>query len=160
MERQVTGPAPVALADGLPVELRRLRFGLFELDLATGELRKAGRRLRLRQQPFLVLSALASRPGELLSREELCRRVWAGTTFVDFDQGLNSCVRDIRAALGDDAASPRFVETLPRRGYRFIAPVEAVGAPVSRVALRTASTGALTLVLDIDLEWLPGREGR
>jgi DNA-binding winged helix-turn-helix (wHTH) protein len=123
-EPEVTEALPVALADGM----RRLRFGLFELDLLTEELRKAGRLVRLRRQPVLVLAALASRPGDLVTRGELRRLVWPDTTFVDFDQGLNSCVRDIRAALGDTALSPRFVETLPRRGYRFVAPVHVLGA--------------------------------
>jgi DNA-binding winged helix-turn-helix (wHTH) protein len=154
MEREVTDTLPVAVGDGMPVAWRRLRFGLFELDVATEELRKAGRRVRLRRQPFLVLATLASRPGEMVGREELVRRVWPGGTFIDFDQGLNSAVRDVRAALGDDVASPRFVETLPRRGYRFLAPVQALGAEPSRLEVHGQGPGALTLVLELDLHGL------
>lgn len=101
----------------------RLRFGEFELDLDKGELRKKGRPVRLQPQPCKVLSALASRPGELVTREELRHQIWNGTTFVDFEQGLNFCVRQIRLALDDDADSPKFIETAPRRGYRFVFPV-------------------------------------
>src|SRR5437870_11524558 len=104
-----------------------LRFGAFELDLRTGELRKAGSLMSLPPQPFRILALLASRPGELVTREEIQRHIWNGYTFVDFEQGLNFAVKKIRAALGDDAETPRYVETLPRRGYRFIAPVD-VGA--------------------------------
>lgn len=107
-----------------------LRFGVFEMNLRTGELRKAGALIKLQQQPFRVLAALARHAGELVTREELRNEVWGEQTFVDFEQGLNFCVKQVRAALGDQADTPRFVETLPRRGYRFIAPVEAVaGSP-------------------------------
>ena len=104
-------------------EQSRLRFGEFDLDLEHYELRKKGRPVRLQLQPCKVLSALASRPGELVTREELKRQIWNGTTFVDFEQGLNFCVRQIRLALDDDAESPKFIETVPRRGYRFVFPV-------------------------------------
>jgi TolB-like protein/Flp pilus assembly protein TadD len=100
-----------------------LRFGIFELDMRSGELSKNGTRVRLQRQPARLLVLLADRAGELLTREELCAAVWGNETIVDFDQGLNFCVKQIRTALRDDAQSPRFVETLPRRGYRFIAPV-------------------------------------
>src|SRR5215203_4681014 len=100
-----------------------VRFGVFELDLNTGELRKAGARINLPEQPFQVLEALLQRPGDLVSRDELRQRLWPGETFVDFDQGLNAAVRRLRDALGDSAHTPRFVETLPRRGHRFIAPL-------------------------------------
>ena len=110
----------------------RLRFGEFELDLEHGELRKNGRPVRLQLQPCKVLCALASRPGELVTREELKHQIWNGTTFVDFEQGLNFCVRQIRLALDDDAESPKFIETVPRRGYRFVFPVTAPnGQPAS-----------------------------
>src|SRR5919106_4171741 len=102
---------------------RPVRFGVFELDLNTGELRKAGAKINLADQPFQVLEALLDRPGDLVTREELRQRLWPAETFVDFDQGLNAAVRRLRDALGDSADVPRFVETLPRRGYRFIAPV-------------------------------------
>ena len=100
-----------------------VRFGAFQLDLRTGELRKAGARINLPQQPFQLLKALLDRPGDLVTREELRQRLWPGETFVDFEHGLNAAVRRLRDALGDSAEVPRFVETLPRRGYRFIAPV-------------------------------------
>jgi DNA-binding winged helix-turn-helix (wHTH) protein len=102
------------------------RFGLFEADAHTGELRKQGRRLPFQGQPLQVLLVLLERPGELVSRTELQQRLWPDGTFVDFDHGLNTAINKIREALGDSASSPRFVETLARRGYRFIAPVEPV----------------------------------
>jgi len=100
-----------------------LRFGVFELDLDTSELRKSGRAVRLRPQAAKVLGVLASRPGQLVTREYLQEQLWGQETFVDFEHSINLCIREIRAALGDDAATPRYVETLPRHGYRFIAPV-------------------------------------
>ncbi len=103
-----------------------LRFGAFELDPDAGELRKNGRLVNLQPQPARVLAILASRRGELISRDELQRQIWGEDTFVDFEHGVNFCVSRIRAALGDDAETPRYVETLPRRGYRFIAPVEQI----------------------------------
>jgi len=107
----------------LPKPLRIARFGVFEVDLRARELRKAGLKIRLHDQPFQVLAALLERPGELVTREELRQRIWPGGTFVDFDSGLNTAVNKLREALGDSADSPRFIETLPRRGYRFLAPV-------------------------------------
>jgi eukaryotic-like serine/threonine-protein kinase len=107
-----------------------LRFGSFELDLRSGEMRRAGVLVRLQPQPFKVLALLAGRAGELVTREEIQKEVWPVGTFVDFEQSLNFCIRQIRSALGDSALSPRFVETLPRRGYRFnFGPVETVHAP-------------------------------
>jgi len=106
-----------------------IRFGVFELDGRTGELRKHGVRLKIQDQPFQVLQALLERPGELVTREELQRRIWPQDTFVDFDQSLNRAINKVRDVLNDDAGAPRFVETLPRRGYRFIAPVEAPAEP-------------------------------
>ena len=103
-----------------------LRVGVFEIDVEGGTLRKAGVQVKLRQQPFMVLSFLAARPGRVVTRDELRERVWGDDTYVDFDQGLNYCIKEIRAALGDSAETPLYVETLPRRGYRFIAPVEPV----------------------------------
>ena len=109
-------------------EARLLRFGVFEVDLAAGELRKNGARIRLQEQPFQVLTALLQNAGQVVTREELRERIWPADTFVDFDHSLNTAVNKIRESLGDSASSPRFVETLARRGYRFIAPVENVGA--------------------------------
>jgi DNA-binding winged helix-turn-helix (wHTH) protein len=110
----------------------RLRFDVFELDLAGGELRKGDRPIRLQPQPLKVLMLLAGRPGELVSRDEIQKQVWPRDTFVDFDQGLNYCVRQIRAALGDAAETPRFVETVPRRGYRFLAAVTPAAVPAAQ----------------------------
>ena len=98
-------------------------FGLYEVDLQTGELWKAGRRIKIQTQPFKVLAALLERPGEIVTREELQLRVWGPDTTVDFDHSIGTAINKIREALGDSADNPRFVETLARRGYRFIAPV-------------------------------------
>ena len=106
---------------------RVTRFGIFEVDLQSGELRKAGLKLKLTGQPFQVLAVLLERPGEVVTREELQKRLWPDT-FVDIDHNLNTAINKIREALDDSAESPRFVETLPRRGYRFIAPVDGVSA--------------------------------
>ena len=109
-----------------PQSAPRYRFGVFEVDAATGELRRQGLRVKLNTQPFQVLLMLLDRPGQLLTREEISRELWPDGTFVDYEHGVNSAVNRIREALGDTAASPRFLETLARRGYRFIAPVERV----------------------------------
>ena len=101
-----------------------LRFGIFELEVDSGELRKSGRAVRLRPQAAKILVLLASRPGQLVTREELREKIWGNETFVDFEHGLNLCIKEVRAALGDDADTPRYVETLPKRGYRFMATVE------------------------------------
>ncbi|MBI4466612.1 MAG: winged helix-turn-helix domain-containing protein [Acidobacteria bacterium] len=103
---------------------RTVRFGQFELDLHSHELHKAGLRIKLQEKPFEVLAALLERPGEVITREELQKRLWPGDTFVDFDHSLNAAINRLREALGDTADNPRFIETLARRGYRFIAPVE------------------------------------
>jgi cholera toxin transcriptional activator len=106
---------------------RRYRFGVFEVDSTTGELRRKGVRVKLHSQPFQVLFLLLERPGEMLTREEICRELWPDGTFVDYEHGVNSAVNRLREALGDKASNPRFVETLARRGYRFLAPVEQIG---------------------------------
>jgi cholera toxin transcriptional activator len=110
---------------------RRYRFGAFEADATVGELRRQGVRIKLNAQPFQVLSLLLERPGELLTREEISRVLWPDGTFVDYEHGVNSAVNRIREALGDTASNPRFVETLARRGYRFVAPVERIGEAVA-----------------------------
>src|SRR5512143_1050208 len=112
--------------DDTSSQLLALRFGPFELDVRSGELRRNGTTVRLQPQPFKVLVLLACRPGEVVTREEVQAEVWPAGTFVDFEQSLNFCVRQIRAALGDNANTPRYLETLPRRGYRWI------GGPVER----------------------------
>ena len=100
-----------------------VRFGTFEVDVRAGELRKQGVRIKLQEQPFHVLAVLLQRPGEVVTREELRNQNWPADTFVDFDNSLNTAINKLREALGDSADNPRFIETLPRRGYRFIAPV-------------------------------------
>src|SRR5580700_749392 len=107
---------------------RLIRFGVFELDLRSGELQKQGRKIRLEGQPVDVLICLLENPGELVTREELHRKLWPADTFVNFEHGLNAAVKRLRQALNDSAGNPRFVETLPRRGYRFIAPIQTVAA--------------------------------
>jgi DNA-binding winged helix-turn-helix (wHTH) protein len=109
----------------------RYRFGVFEVDARTGELRRQGVRVKLNAQPLQVLLLLLARPGELLTREEISRELWPDGTFVDYEHGVNSAVNRIREALRDTASSPRFIETLARRGYRFVAPVESVGVSES-----------------------------
>src|SRR6202007_2315059 len=101
----------------------RLGFGVFEVDLRAGELRKHGIRIKLQEQPFHILTSLLKHPGELVTREELRQELWPEHAFVDFDRGLNKAMTKLRSALGDSAESPRYIETLHRRGYRFLVPV-------------------------------------
>jgi Tol biopolymer transport system component/DNA-binding winged helix-turn-helix (wHTH) protein len=117
-----------------------LRFGVFELDPRAGELRKKGMKIRLQGQPVEILVMLSEHPGEIVSREELQKKLWPADTFVDFEQGLNNAMKRLRAALDDDAESPHFIETLPRRGYRFIASVE--GSGLSTVPERGVTSSA------------------
>jgi TolB-like protein/DNA-binding winged helix-turn-helix (wHTH) protein/Tfp pilus assembly protein PilF len=119
---------------------RQLRFSVFEVDLRTGELRKQGLKVKLHRQPFQVLAMLLERPGELVTREEIREQLWPGDTFIDFEHSVNSSIRKLRQALGDDPVTPRFVETLPRHGYRFIAPVE--GGALPELPLPTIGTKA------------------
>src|SRR6266852_9342444 len=112
--------APMAMA----IPSSPVRFGGFEVDLRSGELHKQGIKIKLHDQPFQVLAMLLEHPGELVTREQLHQKLWPADTFVDFDVGLNSAIKRLRDALGDSAESPRYIETLPRRGYRFIASVE------------------------------------
>ena len=109
---------------------KNIRFGLFEADFAAGELRKHGRTVKLQGQPFQVLTLLLHRAGQVVSREELQKALWPADTFFEFDQAVNTAVRKIRQTLGDSAENPRFIETLPRKGYRFIAPVAEIEAIV------------------------------
>jgi DNA-binding winged helix-turn-helix (wHTH) protein len=120
---------------------RRFRFGAFEADAGTGELRRQGMRIKLNAQPFQVLFMLLERPGELLTREEISRELWPDGTFVDYEHGVNSAVNRIREALGDTAGNPRFIETLARRGYRFVAPVERVASSEDSSSPATRSKG-------------------
>src|SRR5262250_3577848 len=114
-------PAPASSTD-------RVQFGLFELDLQRAELRKQGVKVKLQEQPLKVLQVLLENPGQIVPREELRQRIWPANTFVEFDQGLYSAMARLRDALGDSSDNPRFIETVARRGYRFIAPVATVDA--------------------------------
>lgn len=127
------------------------RFGVFEIDLAAGELRKNGAKVRLQEQPFQVLALLLERRGEVVPREELRKRLWPADTFVDFDHSLNTAVNKIREALGDSASSPRFVETVARRGYRFLGPVESVVLVGELPTSKSAGTSPLHANLDVPL---------
>ena len=152
---------------------RHFRFGMFEADRTSGELSKNGRRIPLQDQPLQVLFLLLERAGMVMRREELQRAVWPADTFVEFDQGLNTAIKKLRLALGDSSDNPRFIETLPRKGYRFIAPVtgQAAVAPVSpqaapQAAKPTPVPGASILpgrgtgvVLQTRLEWDWGTHG-
>lgn len=124
-------------------EGKLLRFGLFEVDLAAGELRKSGRRIRLQEQPFQVLVMLLENAGRVVTRDDLRQRIWPSDTFVDFDHSLNTAVNKIRESLGDSASSPRFVETLARRGYRFIAPVDGMDPAATAMPKPSVSTLAV-----------------
>ena len=101
-----------------------IRFDIYEVDLRAGELRKQGQKIKLQEQPFQILQVLLAHPGEVVTREDLQRRIWPADTFVDFDHGLYNAITRLREALGDPAGTPRFIETLPKRGYRFIGTVD------------------------------------
>ncbi len=143
-------PHPSEPKAGSPVLRRaavpaRYRFGLYEADRRTGELLRDGSKIKMQDQPFQVLLALLERPNEIVTREELRLRLWPSDTFVDFDHGLNTAINKLRDALRDSASNPRFIETLARRGYRFVAPVEAVEPTVaqpSSTALQTPVTAS------------------
>jgi DNA-binding winged helix-turn-helix (wHTH) protein/TolB-like protein len=120
---------------------RRFRFGLFEFDSAAGELRRNRALVRLQGQPALALGCLIANAGQVVTREELCRAIWGGQTHVDFERGLNFCVGQIRSALEDDADAPRYVRTIPRRGYQFIAPVEVLAEDSQRTPPATRKAG-------------------
>src|SRR5262245_57108120 len=165
------------MADGVTTA-RVYHFGAFTVDARTGELSHAGRRTPLRDQSFQLLLALLEQPGELITREELTGRLWAAGTFVDFDRGLNKAILHLRDALGDSAEQPHFIETLPRKGYRFIAPVASEtdrgtgdGAgdgrqgirlrhrPVVVTAATMVGTAALLIAADVggSREWIASR---
>ena len=121
------------MPENAPSAGRVVRFGVFELDTGAGELRRSGIKVRVQGQPLLLLDKLVQRPGEVITREDLQRALWPGDTFVDFERSLNTAVQRLRFALSDSSESPRFVETIPRRGYRFIAPVHAGHATPRRL---------------------------
>src|SRR5664279_996533 len=129
------------------VTSRVFRFGAFELNEATGEVRKEGVRIKLHSQPFQVLVMLLEKPSELVTREEMRQRLWGDDTVVDFDHGLNTAVNKIREALCEVASQPRYVETISGGGYRFIAPVT-VAEPVSRSSTELSATAAYVAIAD------------
>ena len=131
------------------------RFGVFEADSTTGELRRQGLRIKLHSQPLQILFMLLERPGELLTREEICRELWPDGTVVDYEHGVNSALNRIREALGDKASNPRFVETLARRGYRFVGQVE-------RIALQEdgSTTGPMAELLEKPAAVAPDAKAR
>lgn len=131
---------------------RSVRFGTFELDLDARELRKRGVRLSLQEKPYQILRTLVARPGEVISRQELCRTLWPADGFTAIDRSLNSAVNRLRDVLGDTADNPRFIETLPRRGYRFVAPVD------NRQALWSAGTAESIAVLPCENSFGGGAE--
>jgi DNA-binding winged helix-turn-helix (wHTH) protein len=112
-----------------------VRFGPFELDHAAGELRKNGTRIRLQDQPLQLLQILLQQPGKVISREELQRHIWPSDTFVDFDHGINNAIKRLREALGDTAETPRYIKTVPRRGYRFAGTIERDGPGIQSLAV-------------------------
>jgi TolB-like protein/DNA-binding winged helix-turn-helix (wHTH) protein/Tfp pilus assembly protein PilF len=134
---------------------RIVRFGLFEADLRSGDLLKQGRRLKLQTQPFQILAILLEHPGEIVTREELCRKLWPEDTFVDFDHSLNTAVRRLREALADSPENPIFVETVQRRGYRFIAPVVYVDRPGTEDARAQAEKPANAIFEVVAIEKAP-----
>src|SRR5271157_3741334 len=129
---------------------RVVRFGIFEVDLQEAELRKSGIRIKLQEQPFQILAMLLERPGQTVTREELQRQFWPANTLVDVDHSLNASIKKLREALGDDSENPLFIETLHRRGYRFVAPVnshsEPTIAPVQQVRRKWAEVAALVSI--------------
>lgn len=120
--------------------IREIRFDAFEVDLRAQELYKGGRKVKLQIQPFQVLALLLERPGEVVTRDELQQRLWPADTFVDFDHSVNTAVKKLRQALGDDIKKPRYIETLPKRGYRFLGTVKRSQAAIARTQSTSAAT--------------------
>lgn len=135
-----------SVGEALSATYRLLRFGVFELNLDLEELRKNGSVLRLPPQPFKLLAMLASRSGQVVSRDEIQQQLWGSDTFIDFEQGVNKCIKQIRTALGDNADNPLYVETIPRHGYRFLAPVRTKIVPAPPPQVKEASSGLLANV--------------
>src|SRR5882672_2755832 len=122
-------------------EPRSVQFGVFEVDLRAGELRRNGSKIKLQGQPFQILTMLLARPGEVVTREELQKKLWPADVFVDFDHSLNAAIRRLRDALDDSAENPRFVETVARRGYRFVAPVNGAAPTLALQPTSQSTTG-------------------
>ncbi len=125
---------------------RLLRFGVFELNLDLEELRKNGTPLKLPPQPFKLLALLASHSGQVVTRDEIQEKVWGNDTFIDFEQGVNKCIKQIRTALSDNPDAPLYIETIPRRGYRFLAPVRTKIVPAPPPQVKEASSGLIANV--------------
>ena len=123
-----------------------LRFGVFELNLDLEEIRKNGTLLKLPPQPFKLLAMLASRSGQVVARDEIQQQLWGSDTFIDFEQGVNKCIKQIRTALGDNPDNPLYIETLPRHGYRFLAPVRTKLVPAPPPQVKEASSGLIANV--------------
>ncbi len=123
-----------------------LRFGVFELNLDLEEVRKNGSLLRLPPQPFKLLAMLASRSGQVVTRDEIQQQLWGSDTFIDFEQGVNKCIKQIRTVLGDNADNPLYIETIPRHGYRFLAPVRTKIVPAPPPQVKEASSGLIANV--------------
>jgi DNA-binding winged helix-turn-helix (wHTH) protein/Tol biopolymer transport system component len=147
-------------------QTRSIRFGIFEVDLRAGELRRNGSKIKLQDQPFQILTMLLANPGEVVTREELQKKLWPSDIFVDFDHSLNAAIRRLRDALGDSAENPRFVETVARRGYRFIAPVNGASATIAPQPVPQPSTGkkrlpilitAAVLLVGVLVGWIVAR---
>jgi DNA-binding winged helix-turn-helix (wHTH) protein len=142
------------MRDELPSE-GRLSFDAYHVDLRTGELRKHGRKIRLAGRPFQILALLLEQPGELLTRKELQSRLWPADTFVDFEHGVNAAIQTLRRALCDSHKNPRYIETLPRRGYRFIGAVERVHADVAaKAASSVSASDARAAEVEPRSEWV------
>src|SRR5215813_2034293 len=128
-----------------------IRFGAFEADLEAGELRRKGMKVKLQEQPFQVLAALLERPGKVVTREELQKRLWPADTFVDFEHSLNAAIKRLRDALGESAENPIFIETVARRGYRFVAPVH--GPAVNPLPKASADSPLLAVIARLSSQW-------
>src|SRR6266849_1017479 len=118
------------------ISSKLVRFGIYEVDLGTSELRKQGRKIKLQEQPCRILAILLEQRGAVVTREDLRKRLWSDDTFVDFDHSLNTAIMRLREALSDSSDNPRFIETLPRHGYRFIAPAEEIASGVDKASDR------------------------
>ena len=123
-----------------------LRFGVFELNLDLEEIRKNGTLVKLPPQPFKLLALLASRSGQIVTRDEIQQQLWGNDTFIDFEQGVNKCIKQIRTALSDNADNPLYLETIPRHGYRFLAPVRTKIVPAPPPQVKEASSGLIANV--------------
>jgi DNA-binding winged helix-turn-helix (wHTH) protein len=134
--------------DALSTSYRLLRFGVFELNLDLEELRKNGTLLKLPPQPFKLLALLASRSGQVVTRDDIQEQLWGNDTFIDFEQGVNKCIKQIRTALSDNADNPLYLETVPRRGYRFLAPVRTKTVPAPPPQVKEASSALLANVVE------------